>query len=95
MGLAESVQSWLEGDASNSFFEFRCASSPETEEVFRNIDLVASKSYHASGIITILIVFQNTFYVSVLDGESENPLLDSKFPNGIICFLPMLLLLFF
>jgi len=45
------------------------------------IELVASKSYHASGVITVTIVFQNTIYVTVLEGDKENPLLDSKFPD--------------
>ena len=82
MGLGENVQTWLEGDASNSFYEFKCEPDSKTEEIFKNIDLVASKTYHASGIITILIGFQGSFYVSVQDGHEENPLLDSKFPDG-------------
>lgn len=32
MGLGGSVSKWLEGDASNSFFEFRMASTPELEK---------------------------------------------------------------
>ena len=31
MGLGDSVTKWLEGDAGNSFFEFRIASTPELE----------------------------------------------------------------
>ena len=81
MGLADSVQNWLEGDSSNSFFEFKCTPTPEVEHIFKNIDLVVSKCYHASGIITIMIVFNHTFYVTVLEGNSENPLLDSRFPD--------------
>ena len=40
MGLSESVQNWLEGDSSNSFFEFKCTPDAEVENIFRNIDLV-------------------------------------------------------
>jgi len=40
-----------------------------------------SKTYHPSGIITITIAFQGTIYVTVLEGGSENPLLDSRFPD--------------
>lgn len=31
MGLGDSVTKWLEGDAGNSFFEFRIASTPEMD----------------------------------------------------------------
>lgn len=78
MGLSDSVQSWLEGDSNNSFFEFKCTPDTEMENIFKNIDLVVSKTYHASGIITIMIVFQFSIYVTVLEGGSENPLLDSR-----------------
>ena len=45
------------------------------------MELVCSKCYHASGIITITILFELTVYVCVLDGSNENPLLDSRFPD--------------
>ena len=45
------------------------------------MELVATKSYHASGIITVTIIFEHTIYVCVLDGSNENPLLDSRFPD--------------
>ena len=51
------------------------------EAVFKSIDLVVSKTYHPSGIITVMIVFQHCIYVSVLEGGHENPLLDSRFPD--------------
>ena len=47
----------------------------------KGIELVASKSYHPSGVITVTIYFQNTIYVSIMDGGKENPLLDSRFPD--------------
>ena len=83
MGVGESVQRWLESDGCNSFYEFKCVATPETDAIFRNIDFVASKSYHASGIITVVIAFEGCFYVTVSDGQQENPLLDSKFPDGL------------
>jgi hypothetical protein len=61
MGLGESVSRWLEGDPSNSFFEFKLSADNATLEAFKGLELVASKSYHASGIITITIVFQVCF----------------------------------
>ena len=45
------------------------------------MELVASKCYHPSGIITIVIFFQKVIYVSVMEGGNENPLLDSRFPD--------------
>merc|ERR1711918_44452 len=69
------------GDSMNSFFEFKCNPSEATEEMFKNIEVVVTKTYYASGIITIMIVYEHSFYISVLDGEGENPLLDSSFPD--------------
>jgi len=81
MGLGDSVTKWLEGDACNSFFEFRIASTPEIDRMMKKVELIASKCYHPSGIITITLVFQKTIFVTVAEGGEENPLLDSKFPD--------------
>jgi hypothetical protein len=81
LGLGESVSAWLEGDSNNSFFEFQHSPDAKTKELMANMELVASKAYHASGIITITILFQNSIYVCVQDGSNENPLLDSRFPD--------------
>eukprot|EP01041_Mallomonas_annulata_P007152 gene7152-14565_t len=81
MGLGDSVAKWLEGDPGNSFFEFRVSPDADLERIFHNMELVASKCYHASGIVTITIVFQYNIYVTVLDAGKENPLLDSRFPD--------------
>ena len=35
MGLSETVVKWLEGDPSNSFFEFKISSDERTEEYER------------------------------------------------------------
>lgn len=40
-----------------------------------------TKCYHSSGIITMVIIFQFNIYVSVLETNGENPLLDSRFPD--------------
>lgn len=81
MGLGDSVKKWLEGDPENSFFEFRMAPDAQLEKMLDPMEIVCSKTYHPSGIITITILFQYTVYVCVLDGSNENPLLDSKFPD--------------
>lgn len=81
MGLGESVSKWLEGDPANSFFEFKLAPTTEMEESMRNVEIIVSKCYHASGIITIMIIFEFTVYISIAETNGENPLLDSKFPD--------------
>lgn len=81
MGLGESISKWLEGDSSNSFFEFLLAATPEYERIFKRIELIATKTYHPSGITTIMIYFQRSIYVTVLESADENPLLDSRFPD--------------
>jgi len=81
MGLGDSISSWLDGDPGNSFFEFKVEPDPEVEKIFKNIDLIASKSYHSSGIITITIIFRHNVYVTLLEAGQENPLLDSRFPD--------------
>lgn len=81
MNLGESVKRWLDGDPSNSFFEFKIAVDDDTSAIFKNMELVASKCYHASGIVTVTIIFQHSIYVCVQDGSTENPLLDSRFPD--------------
>jgi hypothetical protein len=81
MNLGDSVSRWLEGDSEDSFFEFKFHRTPELEAAFEDVEVVASKAYHASGVVTVTIVFDYTAYVLVLDGANENPLLDSRFPD--------------
>lgn len=79
--LFGNIKKYLQGDSSNSFFEFKCVNDDNTTTLFKEIEIVVSKSYHPSGIITIMIFFQGTVYVTVLEGGGENPLLDSRFPD--------------
>lgn len=72
MGVGDSVARWLQGDAGNSFFEFKVEPDEELtrqiiqsshtpfvikHRIFRNIELLATKSYSA-GITVISMVFQ-------------------------------------
>lgn len=81
MGLGDSVSKWLEGDPQNSFFEFKIVPDEAISETFKNVELIVSKCYYASGIIAITIIYQFTVYVSLLDNNGESPLLDSRFPD--------------
>ncbi|CAM9275990.1 unnamed protein product, partial [Choristocarpus tenellus] len=80
-GLEDSVSSWFEGDSMQSFFEFQTARDAEAEVAFQEVDLVATKSYSARGVVTIGIWFDGMFYVVLAEGGEENPLLDSRFPD--------------
>ncbi|CAM9509147.1 unnamed protein product, partial [Phaeothamnion confervicola] len=81
MGLSDSVEDWLEGDSSNSFFEFTTAPDENMDESLRNVDLIASKSYSPQGVVTITVWFQGAYYVILQEGAKEQPLLDSRFPD--------------
>jgi len=76
-----SVSSWLEGDSTQSFFEFQMSQDKEVEKAFRNVELLAAKTYTATGVVLIAIYFQGTFYVVLGETTGEQPLLDSRFPD--------------
>jgi hypothetical protein len=50
-------------------------------KVLEPVELVAVKSYYASGIVLVIIYFGGNFYAVVSDAGAEQPLLDSKFPD--------------
>lgn len=81
MGLGDSISQWLDGDPSQSFFEFSVAMDPETEKAHRGVELLCSKCYTPNGLVTIAIYFQGVYYLTLQEGGGEQPLLDSKFPN--------------
>jgi len=81
MGLGDSISQWLEGDPSQSFFEFSFASTPETDKAHKNVELMCTKCYTPNGLVTICIYFGGVYYLSLQEGGGEQPLLDSKFPN--------------
>jgi hypothetical protein len=81
MGLGDSISAWLEGDAAQSFFEFSVAASDAEAKCLAAVELVATKTYFASGVLLVVIYFAGAFYCVVGDGGAEQPLLDSKFPD--------------
>ena len=81
MGLGDSISSWLEGDSTQSFFEFQIAANDAEAKVLRPVELIASKCYFASGVVLVVIYFQGFFYCVVSEAGAEQPLLDSKFPD--------------
>uniref|UniRef100_A0A7S3NQS8 Uncharacterized protein n=1 Tax=Aureoumbra lagunensis TaxID=44058 RepID=A0A7S3NQS8_9STRA len=80
--LGGTIATWLEGDGNRSFFEFQLEpSEKDIQSHFRNVEMVATKSYGAAGVVLISVLFNNTLYVTVADNATEQPLLDSKFPE--------------
>lgn len=80
-GLADSVSSWIMGDPSQSFFEFQCSPQHNEMRALRSVELCASKCYYASGVVLIIVYFRSSFFVTIADASTEQPLLDSKFPD--------------
>ena len=81
MGLGDSISQWLEGDPTDSFFEFQFADDKESQAAHKDVEIMCSKCYDPNGIVTISIYFEGTYYLTLLEGGGEQPLLDSKFPN--------------
>ena len=81
MGLGDSISQWLDGDPGQSFFQFDFVQDDEVQNALKNVDLMCTKSYTPSGLVTISIYFEGVFYLTLLDGSGEQPLLDSKFPD--------------
>ena len=78
---ADAIERWLEGDPSETFFEIACTMDSAQRADMNNIELVACKTYHASGVVTVAIYFESSIYVIIQDAGKENPLLDSRFPD--------------
>lgn len=57
----------------------KTAPTAETKEAFQDVDLVASKSYSATGVVTIGIWHEDSYYVVLEEGSEEQPLLDSRY----------------
>jgi hypothetical protein len=70
------VGSWLEDDDVECFFEIamsKCAA-------FQDVEAIASK-IHVGGVVLVLLYYDYTFYVYLENGEEEQPLLDTNFPD--------------
>ncbi len=78
---ARQTQQWLEGDPSDSFFELTLDHDSASLRDLNNIEMIASKCYHPSGVVTVSIYYDSAIYVTLSDASVENPLLDSRFPD--------------
>ena len=63
----------------NFLFQFDCV--PDDDNVMRDIDCIASKSYRPSGVAVIAIYFNGTYYLCLQNAENDISLLDSTFPS--------------
>ncbi|RLN20668.1 hypothetical protein BBJ28_00006087 [Nothophytophthora sp. Chile5] len=67
---------WLEDDNVECFFEIamdKCAA-------FQDVEAIASK-IHVGGVVLVMLYYDHTFYVYLENGEEEQPLLDTNFPD--------------
>jgi hypothetical protein len=63
------------------FFEFACDNESMAFNDLEAVELVCNKIYNGNGVIAISIYHSGNWYLKFEDGSSENPLLDSKFPD--------------
>ncbi|CEG43061.1 uncharacterized protein PHALS_13283 [Plasmopara halstedii] len=70
------ARSWLEDDNVECFFEIalnKCSA-------FQDVEAIASK-IHVGGVVLVLLYYNYTFYVYLENGEEEQMLLDTNFPD--------------
>lgn len=70
------VLEWLEDERTDCFFEI----GVEKCDALKDVEAIASK-IHVGGVVLVTIYFDWTFYVYVENGEEEQPLLDTNFPD--------------
>ncbi|KAF4324530.1 hypothetical protein BBO99_00001717 [Phytophthora kernoviae] len=73
---SDNVGSWLEDDNVQCFFEIamdKCAA-------FQDVEAIASK-IHVGGVVLVMLYYDYTFYVYLENGEEEQALLDTNFPD--------------
>ena len=71
------IYPWINEETSKTYFELIVNLR---EEISSCIDLIATKTY-SRGLIIVSVLFENSFYFVVQEGEGDQPLLDVSFPN--------------
>jgi hypothetical protein len=72
-----STYSWIDDDASSTYFELELQSIPSC---MNEISIIASKTYTA-GLIIISIYYGQSIYFMLQSGEGDQQLLDIRFPD--------------
>ncbi|OQS05805.1 hypothetical protein THRCLA_02118 [Thraustotheca clavata] len=67
---------WLNDSSAECFFEL----SIEPTEKLKHVEAIACKVY-TGALVMIVLYYDNAFYVHIEDGENEQPLLDTRFPD--------------
>ncbi|KAJ0407299.1 hypothetical protein ATCC90586_002227 [Pythium insidiosum] len=70
------VSKWLEDEDTECFFEI----GMDKGEALNDVEAIASK-IHINGVVLVMLYYDFTFYVYVENGEDEQPLLDTCFPD--------------
>ena len=69
---------WIDEDFSNVFFELTLHS--DCKEPYEGVEMIASKTYTRSVVLHIMY-YKRSYYVVINDASSEQPLLDTYFPD--------------
>lgn len=75
-GKKNTGRNWLEDDNVECFFEIALSKC----SVFQDVEAIASK-IHVGGVVLVLLYYDYTFYVYLENGEEEQALLDTNFPD--------------
>ena len=73
---AANTFAWVDDDSAQNYFELQT----EGMECFKNIDIVASKTFIRE-LVLLIIYYQKSYYVVLQDGSGDQPLLDVRFPD--------------
>ena len=76
--LMENGNEWLEVGDNESFFEFACFDDGNSP--LHNVEMIATKTYTSSGVITVSIYYGGNWYLVLSEGDYF-PLVDTRFPS--------------
>ncbi|KAL3776808.1 hypothetical protein ACHAW5_006227 [Stephanodiscus triporus] len=76
--LMENGNEWLEVGDNESFFEFACFDDGNSP--LHNVEMIATKTYTSSGVITVSIYYGGNWYLVLNEGD-DFPLVDTQFPS--------------
>ncbi|ETW07440.1 hypothetical protein H310_01954 [Aphanomyces invadans] len=72
----EDIGRWLDDNGAECFFELSMEPSP----FLKHVEAIACKVY-TGALVLIVLYYDNAFFVHIEDGQDEQPLLDTRFPD--------------
>ncbi|RHY52613.1 hypothetical protein DYB38_003815 [Aphanomyces astaci] len=72
----QDIGRWLDDNSAECFFELSIESSP----FLKHVEAIACKVY-TGALVLIVLYYDNAFFVHIEDGQDEQPLLDTRFPD--------------